>query len=139
MAAWSGLIWHDTIDMLEHGTNFCYVPKNPLFIRCNKTRTISEPKETALKNPGIISLPAELLENFKLSDVEVKRTDQGIYLSLKENLIHEIFTQSLKERKIELSQGIKKNGKITFNRNIGELVYRSASYSTKTSYAKLGW
>lgn len=136
MAAWSGLIWHDAIDMLEHGTNFCYVPKSPLFIHCNKTKTIRESREIALRNPGTISVP-ELLEIFKLSDVEVKRTDQGIYLSLKENFIHEIFTQSLKE-KIEL-KGRENSDKIIFDRNTGEMTYQSASYSTKTSYANLGW
>lgn len=61
MAAWSVLLWHRTIDMLEHGTQTCTIPKSPLFINCSKTNSASasaadlmlEKTKDMLKNPGL--------------------------------------------------------------------------------------
>ena len=60
MAAWSVLLWHKTIDMLEHGTDVCVIPKSPIFINCNKTDHVTGLKTKqsyrTLKNPGTVIL-----------------------------------------------------------------------------------
>lgn len=78
MAGWSTLLWHDTITMLEHGTNTCIIPRNPLFIQCNKTRgNPSQIDYPLLKNPGTVVPLEELLQHSKIDDVQTLSTQQG--------------------------------------------------------------
>lgn len=76
MAAWTGLIWHDAITMLEHGTNTCKIPRNPLFIQCNKSKELLSQTTTVLKNPGTV-FHLKSYEGLSLMDINAISTKRG--------------------------------------------------------------
>lgn len=142
MAAWSGLLWHKTIDMLEHGTDTCVIPKSPLFINCNESNFSSGLKRTQpnrrLKNPGTTMLQ-EFRKNLNLSDLNIKQTSRGSYFSLSDSLR----TKSIKKR--ELSRGChgSQNCRLKVitdqDRTDQGRLTTSAEYSSSVPYARLGW
>lgn len=142
MAAWSVLLWHKTIDMLEHGTDSCVIPKSPLFISCNMsdhaTGLKRKQSNRRLKNPGTTMLQ-EFRKNMDLSELNIKQTKRGSYFSLSESLR----TKVIKKR--ELSRGC--DGSQTCHLKViahenhkdqGRLT-TSAEYSSSVPYARLGW
>ena len=142
MAAWSVLLWHKTIDMLEHGTDVCVIPKSPLFINCNKSdhATALKTKKSmrTLKNPGTVILQ-ELGKKVNLSDLNIRQTERGSYFSLSESL----HSKALNKR--ELSRGCHGSEnchlKVITNENSANQVAltKSAEYWSSVPYARLGW
>ena len=142
MAAWSVLLWHKSIDMLEHGTDVCVIPKSPLFINCNKTghATGLKTKQSnrKLKNPGTAILQ-EIHKKVNLSDLNIRRTERGSYLSLSESL------QAKALNKRELSRGCHGSEnchlKVIANENNVDQVGLTtpAEYWSSVPYARLGW
>lgn len=142
MAAWSVLLWHKTIDMLEHGTDVCVIPKSPLFINCNKTdhATGLKTKQSnrKLKNPGTVILQ-EIHKKVNLSDLNIRRTERGSYLSLSESL------QAKTLNKRELSWGCRGSEnchlEVIANENSADQVPLTtpAEYWSSMPYARLGW
>ena len=142
MAAWSVLLWHKTIDMLEHGTDVCVIPKSPLFINCNKSdqATALKTKKSMrrLKNPGTVILQ-ELGKKVNLSDLNIRQTERGSYFSLSESL------RSKTLNKRELSRGCPGSEnchlEVIANDNTADQVglTKSAEYWCSVPYARLGW
>ena len=142
MAAWSVLLWHKTIDMLEHGTDTCAIPKSPLFINCNESDHVTSLKTAQsnrrLKNPGTVMLQ-EIHKNVNLSDLSIKRTKRGSYLSLPASL----HAKMVKKR--EISRGCHGTQncrlKVISNEIRGDQgrSTSSAEYSSSVPYARLGW
>lgn len=142
MAAWSVLLWHKTIDMLEHGTDVCVIPKSPLFINCNKSDHAAGLKikqsNRRLKNPGTAILQ-EIRKNVNLSDLNIKQTKRGSYFSLSESLR----TKRLNKRELSRDCHGSENChlKIIASENSADKVglTTSAEYSSSVPYARLGW
>ena len=142
MAAWSVLLWHKTIDMLEHGTDVCVIPKSPLFINCNKSdqATALKTKKSMrrLKNPGTVILQ-ELGKKVNLSDLNIRQTERGSYFSLSESL------RSKTLNKREFSRGCPGSEnchlEVIANDNTADQVglTKSAEYWCSVPYARLGW
>ncbi|EDO37905.1 predicted protein [Nematostella vectensis] len=138
MAGWTGLIWHDAIDMLEHGTNICNVPHSPISIHCNTTRRkrLASPlQEKTLKNPGLSIPISELLDmsSLSLEDIVVEETHRGILYSARKHLNKRIAHQrQMIKPKITSPKPI-------VNMAQDDLSYKSATYGLKQAYAKLGW
>lgn len=83
MASWTNEIWQHAETMLEHGTEACQVPKNTLFIKCNKTDITRQPRIGGLRNPG---KPYQRVHhNLTYNDVIRKRTKHGMILFPKQN------------------------------------------------------
>ena len=142
MAAWSVLLWHKAIDMLEHGTDVCVIPKSPLFINCNKsdhaTGFKTKQSNKRLKNPGTAILH-EIRKNVNLSDLNIKHTERGSYFSLSESLR----TKRLNKRELPRGCHHSKNChlKVIANENSADQVQltTSAEYWSSVPYARLGW
>ena len=129
MAAWSSLLWHDTVDMLEHGVSFCHVPESPLFIKCNKSRHSAESptKNKKFKNPGQ-ALPKELFHIVSPEHVVTVKSERGIHFSPVEGL--------LEAKKLDKQEGLQS---VLVKRNVDQKNIKSAVYTTKVQYARLGW
>lgn len=141
MAAWSVLLWHKTVDMLEHGTDVCVIPKSPLFINCNKSDHATGLKTTQsnrrLRNPGTVT-PQKIHKNVNLSDLNIKQTKRGSYFSLSESLRKKVNKNKEFSKTCRDSQNCQP--KVTANENsvdIGRSTY--AEYSSSVPYARLGW
>ena len=138
MAAWSVLLWHKTIDMLEHGTDTCVIPKSPLFINCNKSNHSTGLKRTQsnikLKNPGTKILQ-EIYKNVNLSDLNIKQTDRGSYFSLSESL----HTKVHKKRELPRHCHGSQNCYLKVMATVDQGLTTSAEYSSSVPYARLGW
>lgn len=142
MAAWSVLLWHKTIDMLEHGTDVCTIPHSPLFISCNKSdpATVLSRRQfdKKLKNPGTVT-PAEILKLVDFSDINFKQTKRGTYFSLSESLHKKMLKNKNVSRGCHGSQNCHLRETSSENRVDQETLSKSAEYSSSVPYARLGW
>lgn len=145
MAAWSVLLWHSTIDMLEEGTDTCTIPTNPLFINCSKSSRDNPmlPRTTQkkrLKNPGTVMLQQDLHKKVNLSDLNVRRTKRGSYMSFSKSLVSKIYEKVDGGRKKCLGCQ-KEDPQVTVNENRAahEVSTVSAEYSSSVPYARVGW
>ena len=136
MAAWSSLLWHDTVDMLEYGTSFCHVPKSPLFIKCNASRHAVKElvSSTKLKNPGPV-LPKDLFQVVPTEHVVAVTSDRGIHLSPSVELLRTVERQK-KVKTGERNKGFKSSYK---QQKKDATIIKSAVYTTKVPYSRLGW
>ena len=137
MAAWSSLLWHDTVDMIEHGTDTCKIPKSPLFIQCNASRhpiPASNSKNRNLKNPGVV-LAEEVFDGLSPSDMMVRHSERGVHFSPSPNLLDKLRPS----KKTSVTQKRRENYVSALISSRGNQVsYKTAVYSTKTPYARLG-
>ena len=142
MAAWSVLLWHKTIDMLEHGTDVCVIPHSPLFISCNKsdsaTASSRRQLDKKIKNPGTVT-PAEILKLADFSNINMKQTKRGTYFSLSESLHEKMLKSKSLSRDCHGSQNC--HLKVMSNENSADkrALLMSAEYSSSVPYARLGW
>ena len=142
MAAWSVLLWHKTIDMLEHGTDVCVIPKSPLFINCNKSDHVTALKTKMsmrrLKNPGTVILQ-ELGKKVNLSDLNIRQTERGSYFSLSESLHSKALNKRELSRVCHSSENC--HLKVITNENSANQVAltKSSEYWSSVPYARLGW
>lgn len=142
MAAWSILLWHKTIDMLEHGTDVCVIPHSPLFISCNTsdsaTASSRRQLDKKLKNPGTVT-PAEILKLADFSNINMKQTKRGTYFSLSESLHEKMLKSKSLSRDCHGSQNC--HLKVMSNENSADkrALLMSAEYSSTVPYARLGW
>ena len=143
MAAWSVLLWHKTIDMLEHGTDVCVIPKSPLFIKCNKSdpATVLSRRQLNrnLKNPGTVTVLQEMYKNMDFSDLNVKQTKRGSYFSISESLHQKMLKSKNVSGHCHGSQNC--HLKVISNENSADqgTLTISAEYSSSVPYARLGW
>ena len=141
MAAWSVLLWHKTIDMLEHGTDVCTIPHSPLFVSCNKSdpATVLSRRQfdKKLKNPGTVT-PAEILKLVDFSDINFKQTKRGTYFSLSESLHKKMLKNKNVSRGCHGSQNCHLRETSSENR-VDQETSKSAEYSSSVPYARLGW
>ena len=141
MAAWSSVLWHDTVDMLEHGTETCFLPHSPLFINCNQSnhailKTMGVRK---LKNPGTVLLQG-VLDGLKPSDLNIKQTARGSLLSLSESLRTKLY-QSQNSQLPGYREYMKRRyPQVIRNTHTTDLhTVKIAEYSCSVPYAQLGW
>ena len=142
MAAWSVLLWHKTIDMLEHGTDTCSIPKSPLFISCNKSEhgiLLQRTQRQKLWNPGMIMLQQDIHKTLRLSDVNIKESRRGSFFSLSESLQSKI--QKVKNFKKSCLGSANNPPQITENVNNvdQEVTMTPVEYSSSVPYARTGW
>ena len=145
MAAWSVLLWHRTIDMLEHGTDICTIPTNPLFINCSKSNRdnpmlLRTTQKKRLKNPGTVMLQQDLHKKVNLSDLNVRHTKRGSYLSFSKSLVSKIYKTV--EGTIKNYLGcLKEDPQVTVDENRADhkMPTASAEYSSSVPYARVGW
>ena len=97
MATWTALIWNHTVKMLEHGTDACQVPRNPLYITCNKSQDGLLPNKNKLRNPG---RPYPLnLHGLSRKDIKVRATSRGLQFHPSEQLVKSIKAAVKKRQK----------------------------------------
>ena len=142
MAAWSVLLWHRTIDMLEHGTDTCTIPKSPLFITCNKSdhgKLVQKTQQRELRNPGTIMLQQDIHKNVKLTDLNIKQSRRGSYFSLSESLHTKIHKS--KDLTKSCFGCLKPHPRVVVNGNSADqdMVTTSVEYSSSVPYARVGW
>ena len=141
MAAWSVLLWHKTIDMLEHGTDVCVIPKSPLFINCNKTDQatgLTKQSNRRLKNPGTVILQ-EIQKNVNLSDLNIRQTQRGSYFSLPESLHAKMLSKRELSRGCHGSENCHLGIKANENSADQAGLTTSAEYFSSVPYSRLGW
>ena len=144
MAAWSVLLWHRTIDMLEHGTDVCTIPHSPLFINCNKSSLgnpiVPTTQKERLKNPGTVMLQQDLHKRVNLSDLNVRRTKRGSYLSFSKSVVSKI-NKNIQERMKNCLGCLKEDPQVIVNENRvdDDMPTASAEYSSSVPYARVGW
>eukprot|EP00794_Sanderia_malayensis_P010957 gene10957-12118_t len=73
MASWTGEIWTHTAKLIEEGVDTCNMPRNPLFITCNKSASRGQLNERLWKNPG----RAYPLNLHGLASIDIKRKLNG--------------------------------------------------------------
>lgn len=78
MASWTNEIWQHTETMFEHGTEACHIPKNTLFIQCDKTKNVKLSRYDAIRNPGKRYQMSR--HNLSSSDVIRRREMNGMVL-----------------------------------------------------------
>lgn len=142
MAAWSVLLWHKTIDMLEHGTDTCSIPKSPLFISCNKSEhgiLLQRTQQQKLWNPGMIMLQRDIHTTLRLSDVNIKQSRRGSFFSFSESLQSKI--QKVKNFKKTCLGSANHPPQIAENVNNvdQEVTMTPVEYSCSVPYARTGW
>ncbi|CAH3188460.1 unnamed protein product, partial [Porites evermanni] len=142
LCSWSVLLWHKTIDMLEHGTDTCSIPKSPLFISCNKSEhgiLLQRTQRQKLWNPGMIMLQQDIHKTLRLSDVNIKQSRRGSFFSLSESLQSKI--QKLKNFKKTCLGSANNPPQITENVNNvdQEVTMTPVEYSSSVPYARTGW
>ncbi|ELU17925.1 hypothetical protein CAPTEDRAFT_196848 [Capitella teleta] len=126
MATWSSHVIGHTVTMLDHGTDVCELPENPLYIECNQirdNRLRSKRSVHQLKNPGIDE--EFLLKTSSLIDedeVIVTRSARGVYFEP---------TESLKRK---IMQSIKSAPKV----DVDDAVLPDFSYSSSGEYSRFG-
>lgn len=128
--------------MLEDGTDTCVIPKSPLFIHYNKSdlgySTLRQTKPSKrLKNPGTVTLQQSVYKTVNLSEMNVKQSKRGSFMS---------FTKSQISKAVK---GIAKSfiGCLTphprviasENRADQETPTTSVEYSSSVPYARVGW
>jgi len=159
MAAWSVLLWYRTIDMLEHGTDTCTIPTSPLFINCSKSShsnpmILRTTQKKALNNPGTIWLQQDIHKNVNLSDVNIKRSKRGSYLSFSTSLRAKMYEKvkklvkscidciKPKVKKIinSCTDCVKPHPRVIMNDNSADQITATSSkYSSSVPYARVGW
>ena len=146
MAAWSVLLWHRTVDMLEHGTQTCTTPKSPLFINCSKTNSAStsdltlEKTKDMLKDPGKVMILHDVHLKNNLSEIKIRKSKRGSYFSISKLLMSKM------NKKVT---GTTKNGfeypkshrpvSLQEDQDNQKVLQTSAEYSCSVSYARTGW
>ncbi|XP_041456952.1 phosphatidylinositol-glycan-specific phospholipase D-like [Lytechinus variegatus] len=126
MAVWSQRLWHDTIDMLEHGTDVCEVPHNPIYINCSHNAIKPMPKR--LKTP-LRGLRSRInLHGLGRKDVMITPSTRGIYLSA---------ADSLKEQLKTLHERLEEKKRRTMLRSRNDEKPTSSFY-VRDPYARLG-
>ena len=145
MAAWSILLWHKTIDMLEHGTDTCAIPKSPLFINCSKNAhadpmQLETTQKKRLRNPGTVTLKHDIHKNINLSQLNIKQTQRGSYLSFSKSLLAKI-SKKVKGLIKSCLGCLKPHPRMKVSENTAdrEMVTTSTEYSSSVPYARVGW
>ena len=145
MAAWSALVWHRAIDMLEHGTDTCMIPKSPLFINCNKSdlgdTALRQTKPSKrLKNPGTVTLQQSVHKTVNLSEVTIKQSKRGSFMSFTKSQISKIYKAVKRIAKSCLSC-LKPHPRVIASENSAdqETSTTSVEYSSSVPYARVGW
>lgn len=129
MAAWSSIIWHVSTHLIETGPAACELPRNPLYIRCNKSLRTNYIDDSSLKSrPRKISLIH--LKNVNDEDVKMTRVLRGVNFNIRGNT-----ASKLRRVEQEFQQKDKKSKTIKSDHWTGEPFI----FSTTNKYAKLGW
>lgn len=145
MAGWSVILWHRTIDMLEHGTGTCTIPKSPLFINCNKTdRFVTQLKEAQLKenlkNPGTVLLRPGVHKKVNLSDINIRQSERGSYFSFSKSFKSKI-KKDVKGMSKSCFECQKSHPRVTVHKNKADegMTTTYVQYSSSVPYARAGW
>ena len=145
MAGWSVILWHRTIDMLEHGTGTCTIPKSPLFINCNKTdRFVMQLKEAQLKenlkNPGTVLLRPGVHKKVNLSDINIRQSERGSYFSFSKSFKSKI-KKDVKGTSKSCFECQKSHPQVTVHENKADegMTTTYVQYSSSVPYARAGW
>lgn len=128
MAAWSSIIWHVSAHLIETGPAACELPRNPLYIRCNKSLTTNYIDSNLQSKPRKVSLIH--LKNVNNEDIKVTRALRGMYFNIKGKTASKLRT--LEEK---YQQSDKKSESIKQDYWTSEPLI----FSTTNKYAKLGW
>jgi hypothetical protein len=131
MAAWSSIIWHESVQWIENGSSGCETPRNPLYIRCSAGKSL----KTTYMNSTLHIRPRRIslihFKNVNREDISIKQTLRGVRFNIrgetvwKLRRIEEKSQQTNKRRIKSFEQDYWTSGPLTF--------------STKNMYAKLGW
>lgn len=126
MAAWSSLIWHELVHLIEKGFASCQIPKNTLYLRCSrdKRRKKNEMGRTSKIKARKISLIH--FRNVNDKDIKMTQTLRGVRFNIRGESALKL--QAVKE-------------KFKQSKNIKQRHWRKEpiTFSTKNKYAKLGW
>lgn len=126
MAAWTSIIWHDVVHLIEFGNSTCVIPRNTLYIRCRGQqieRGLLKVKQT---NSGSDKQRQILLihrENVNMEDIQITQAFRGVYFNIVGETYHKVRTL---EKKVKLFQQRKPDS-------------NSIMLTTKNSFARLGW
>ena len=133
MAAWSSIIWHESVHWIENGSSACETPRNPLYIRCNLGRRLNanDRDSTLLSRPRRVSLI-----HFRNVNHEDILTRQTLHAGVQFNIRGET-ARKIRQRKEKLQQTNRKSIK-----SFKQADYWTTGphvFSTTNKYAKLGW
>ena len=133
MAAWSSIIWHESVHWIENGSSACETPRNPLYIRCNLGRRL----KTNDMNNMLVSRPRRVslihFRNVNHEDILTRQTlDAGVLFNIRGET-----ARKLRQRQEKLQQTSRKRIK-----SFKQADYWTTGphvFSTRNKYAKLGW
>ena len=128
MAAWSSIIWHVSAHLIETGPASCELPRNPLYIRCNKDLRTDYIDSSLQIRPRKVSLFH--LKNVNNEDIKMTRALRGVYLNIKGKTASKLRTLEEKfQQRNKKSESIKQD----------HWKREPFIISTTNKYAKLGW
>ncbi|XP_054840693.1 phosphatidylinositol-glycan-specific phospholipase D isoform X2 [Eublepharis macularius] len=130
MAFSSNNIFELTSQMLTNGTSCCFIPENPLYIRCKH-----EPGNTIM----IKRLRTEHHRNIASSRVKsaernISYTGRGVYFD-----IPPLIMNYLQIRNSTFTKNVREVFAVTQRQSSKYITEPSASYFLTTPYARLGW
>ncbi len=131
MAAWSSIIWQESVHLIEKGSSACATPKNPLYIRCNPEKSLKlNGINSNLKNrPRRVSLIH--FKNVNNEDIMKRQTLRGVCFNIKGKTasklraVEEKFQQTNRKSTTSVKQDYRRSEPLIF--------------STNNAYARLGW
>ena len=135
MAAWTGLLWHDAIAMLENGTGSCQHGESPITVECPGS---SSKRRNGLLNGKRTSLFEKLsLSGLDRSDVIIEHVHRGVRLKPSQKLKDQLAKrkQEKRERKKEAH-----SMELEASTNAKESKLKAdVTYVSKVPYSRLGW
>ncbi|XP_060630887.2 phosphatidylinositol-glycan-specific phospholipase D isoform X2 [Anolis sagrei] len=130
MAFASNNIFQQTSQILANGTSGCFIPENPLYIRCTDEQrypTRSRFSKTEHRSNKTSSLAKSVEKN-------INYTERGVYFDMPAWA-----TNYLYFRNSAAATGLTSVLTITQQESSNHITKPTASYFLKTPYAKLGW
>nr|XP_013796640.1 PREDICTED: phosphatidylinositol-glycan-specific phospholipase D [Apteryx mantelli mantelli] len=130
MAFWTNNIFEQTSHMLENGTSGCFLPENPLFIKCTRERKnnyISKQSKNEHYKNATSSLTVTIKKN-------IKYTERGVHFNIQSwatNSLHFINQAFATNVWRVLAAAHKQSSK--------HISKPAASYFLTSPYARLGW
>lgn len=130
MAAWSSIIWHESVHLIEKGSAACEMPRNTLYIRCTpeKSMGLSDYNNEIRRRPRQISLIH--FKNVNSADIKITRASRGAYFDIRGKTAE----------KLQAMEGYRQTA-LDKRKIFGQHHWESKSpiFSTKVKYAELGW
>nr|XP_056710199.1 phosphatidylinositol-glycan-specific phospholipase D [Euleptes europaea] len=132
MAFSSNNIFELTSQMLTSGSSGCFIPENPLYIKCKHEprNTIIRPKQLKTEHRRNMSSSVA-----KSDERNINYTERGVYFDMPPLIMVSLLPRSLGA----FTESFRKVFAVTKQQSPKYITQPSASYFLTTPYARLGW